>query len=205
MVSYNGVVSENPLWVDIWGAFPLDTFEWLSPYMRPPDVPNLLGIGRADISPPLNSIKGHPVWPPVEELDTYIPPLVGTVLPSIQDPPPALPTPPTLPITALAQDGVTVIDLAVRLSPLCYPMHDHTEPSQTAQGGNYNLGLISGMNITGDRNTPGATPASVGLPLITTFPDGPTGHGPNSTGPAAGEGAVTGVRALRGSKPATKN
>ena len=28
-------------------------------------------------------------------------------------------------------------------------MHDHSEPSQTAQGGNYNCGMISGMNAYG--------------------------------------------------------
>jgi len=200
VLSHNGVVSDNPFWIDMWGSFPLDTFEWFSVYMRPPDIPNVMGIGRADLSPPLISLNGHPVWPPVEELNTFIPPLVGTVLPSIQDPPPALPTPPTLPRTALAQDGVTVIDLAVRLSPLCYPMHDHSEPSQTAQGGNYNCGMISGMNVTGDRNTPGATPASVGpLPSITTFPDAPIVHGPDRTGPASGPTAVTGPLRLRGS------
>ena len=205
VVSYNGVVSDNPFWVDMWGAFPLDTFEWLSPYMRPPDVPNLLGIGRADISPPLISLNGPSGLAARGRAEHLYPAARRHGAPfSPGPPPPALPTPPTLPITALAQDGVTVIDLAVRLSPLCYPMHDHSEPSQTAQGGNYNLGLIAGMNVTGDRNTPGTTPASVGLPLITSFPDGHTGHGPNSTGPAAGEGAVTGVRAIRGSKPATK-
>jgi len=48
------------------------------------------------------------------------------------------------------------VDISVQLSPLCYPMHDHSEPSQSSQGGNYNMGLISGMNVTGDRNTPGA-------------------------------------------------
>jgi hypothetical protein len=30
-------------------------------------------------------------------------------------------------------------------------MHDHSEPSQTSQGGNYNTGLISGIYFTGDR------------------------------------------------------
>jgi hypothetical protein len=49
----------------------------------------------------------------------------------------------------------TLVDIAQRQSPLVYPMHDHSEPSQTAQGGNYNCGLISGMNVIGDRNTPG--------------------------------------------------
>jgi hypothetical protein len=69
------------------------------------------------------------------------------------------------------------VNLAVRMSPLCYPMHDHTEPSQTAHGGNYNCGLISGINFIGDRNTPGG---------VTTFPNATTMHGPDATGPAAG-------------------
>jgi hypothetical protein len=191
VLSHNNAVFDNPFWIDMWGAFPLDTFEWLSPYMRPPDIPNQLGVGRADISPPLVSLNGHPVWPPVEELNLYIPPLIGTTLPT-NEPFPALPLGPR---TAKDQNGAT-IDLAVRMSPLCYPMHDHSEPSQTAQGGNYNCGLISGMNITGDRNTPLngtppspliATPASVGPhPLIATFPRAPLEHGPGATGPSAG-------------------
>ncbi len=48
--------------------------------------------------------------------------------------------------------GTGTIDLAQRQSPLCYPMHDHSEPTQTAQGGNYNCGLISGVYFLGDRN-----------------------------------------------------
>jgi hypothetical protein len=31
-------------------------------------------------------------------------------------------------------------------------MHDHSEPTQSTQGGNYNTALISGMYIIGDRN-----------------------------------------------------
>ena len=128
----------------------------------------------------------------MEELNTFLPTVAGTVVLGND----GLPIPGR---TGLAQDGVTVIDLAVRLSPLCYPMHDHSEPSQTAQGGNYNCGMISGMNVTGDRNTPGATPASVGpLPLITTFPDAPTVHGPNSTGPASGPTAIGPLKAVTG-------
>jgi hypothetical protein len=46
--------------------------------------------------------------------------------------------------------------MATRMSPLCYPMHDHIETTQTAQGANYTTGIMSGVNITGDRNTPGA-------------------------------------------------
>lgn len=45
--------------------------------------------------------------------------------------------------------------LRSRQSPLCYPMHDHIESSQTAQGGNYNMGMMSGIVFTGDRNVPG--------------------------------------------------
>jgi hypothetical protein len=48
-------------------------------------------------------------------------------------------------------------------------MHDHTEPSQTSQGGNYNMGMISGMNVTGDRN-------ALGGPV--NFPNFPTVFGP---------------------------
>jgi hypothetical protein len=84
---------------------------------------------------PLTGVNGNACYPPSEEFDVYMPHL-GT--------------------SALAQDGVTLVELGQRMSPLCYPMHDHTEPSQTAQGGNYNCGLISGMYILGDRNTPGA-------------------------------------------------
>jgi FtsP/CotA-like multicopper oxidase with cupredoxin domain len=70
--------------------------------------------------------------------------------------------------------------LPTQLSPLCYPMHDHSEPSQTSQGGNYNMGMIAGMNFTGDRTTPGG---------VTNFPNQPLVSPPGST-PA---GAVNGV------------
>jgi hypothetical protein len=39
-----------------------------------------------------------------------------------------------------------------RQSPLCYPAHDHSEPSQSAQGGNYNCGVIGGQYFIGDLN-----------------------------------------------------
>ncbi len=155
-------VSSNPVWVDTMTANPMDIWEWLVPYMRPPDVPNRRGIGNVDIpggkDGPLNCIANplipgstaHPVWPPTEELNTFQP-AVGAVA------------------------GATPID--VQLSPLCYPMHDHSEPTQTSQGGNYNNGLISGINFTGDRATPGG---------VTTFPNAPAVFGPNKTGPAGG-------------------
>jgi hypothetical protein len=116
---------ENPLWVDVMTLAPMDCIDWLVPYMRPPDVPNTGGIGRAVT--PLTDNNGHLVWPPNDELNIHLPNNLVTS---------------------------TGVQLGVQLSPLCYPMHDHSEPSQTAQGGNYNMGLISGINFTGDRNAP---------------------------------------------------
>lgn len=133
VTSVNGVVSNNPLWLDVFNVHPMDRIDYTIPFMRPPDIPNARGIGRPDS--PLTSQVGTPTWPPFQELDVFIPAAGES--------------------TAFRLDGSTV-DLKQRMSPLCYPMHDHSEPSQTAQGGNYNMGLISGMYITGDRNTPGA-------------------------------------------------
>ena len=41
--------TDNPIWIDVYTSNPLDTYDWLVPYMRPPDVPNDLGIGRDDL------------------------------------------------------------------------------------------------------------------------------------------------------------
>ena len=153
----NGVVQENPVWVDTYTSNPLDVIEWAVPFTRPPDIPNERGIGLPDkplmsvANPAIPGSVPHPVWPPTEEMDMHFP-KIGTMA------------------------GNT--DISVRLSPICYPMHDHTEPSQSAQGGNYGLGMMSGIHFIGDRNT------SEG---VTTFPNAHIGyHGPNSTGPAAG-------------------
>jgi len=132
ITSINGAISTNPIWLDIYGHKPMERTDYTFPFMRPPDLQNVRGIGRADT--PLITTSGQPCWPPLEEMETHFPPL-GTL--------------------ALAQDGVTPVEMGQRLSPLCYPAHDHIETSQTAQGGNYNQGLISGAYIFGDRNTPG--------------------------------------------------
>jgi hypothetical protein len=76
---------------------------------------------------------------------------------------------PNVGVTAAGVIGGVPIHMS--MSPLCYPMHDHTEPSQTSQGGNYNLGLIAGLNFTGDRNAPGG---------VRTFPNKPTVFGPKA-------------------------
>jgi len=138
---FGGGVSTNPLWIDIYNVDPMDTVDYTLPFMRPPNVPNLRGIGRPD--QPIQTINGHPCWPPIEELNIYIP-KIGTVAKDV--------------------NGNT-ISLAQRESPLCYPMHDHAEASQTSQGGNYNCGLISGAYCTGDRNA-----QSQGLGNFMDFP-----------------------------------
>jgi hypothetical protein len=166
----NNVVQTNPLWMDVFTVHPLDTLEYVLPYMRPPDIPNATGRGFSDAPlavnptpipgfgagiPPGPTDAGVTTWPPRQELSMFIP-AQGTLANPLD--------PASVPID-------------VQLSPMCYPMHDHSEPSQTSQGGNYNLGMISGINFIGDRNTPGG---------VTTFPNKPTVHGPSATGLAAG-------------------
>jgi FtsP/CotA-like multicopper oxidase with cupredoxin domain len=128
----NGRVQSNLLWVDTFTSKPMDIYDMVIPYMRPPDIPNVRGIGRADAGLPAGL---GTTWPPQQEFDVHQP-KVGTTKISFLNP-------------------GTLIDIAQRQSPLVYPMHDHSEASQTAQGGNYNCGLIAGMTIIGDRNTPG--------------------------------------------------
>ncbi|MBI2858442.1 MAG: multicopper oxidase domain-containing protein [Chloroflexi bacterium] len=149
VTSVNGEVQENPIWVDVFTVHPMDRVDYVIPFMRIPDVPNLRGIGRPD--DPMVTASGVGCYPPVEELDRYMPepgkvkgyrPLVdagGNIV---------------LDADGMPQRGEE-IDLKARQSPLCYPMHDHSEPSQTSQGGNYNTALISGLYFMGDRNTPG--------------------------------------------------
>ena len=162
ITSVNGMVQSNPIWVDVFTLRPMGIADYTVPYMRPPDVPNVRGIGRADAG--LTTFNGTPTWPPNEELFTFMP-----------GPAPAGVTPFQVLGNENGKDfNGLPIGLGVQLSPLCYPMHDHSEPSQTAQGGNYNMGMISGLNFTGDRNTPGG---------VTSFPNQPVVHGP---GPGPG-------------------
>jgi FtsP/CotA-like multicopper oxidase with cupredoxin domain len=133
ITSEDGVPKENPIWVDVYTVKPMQRVDYTVPYMRPPDIPNLRGMGRPDPGMPLGN--GNRAYPPQQEFDMYLP----------------------RPGEDIAQDvNGNPVDLKQRMSPLCFPMHDHSEPSQTAQGGNYNNGLISGIYFTGDRNTPGA-------------------------------------------------
>ncbi|WP_026567013.1 multicopper oxidase domain-containing protein [Bacillus sp. UNC41MFS5] len=156
VIGINGEVQSNPYWIDTYTSLPLEIVEWAVPFIRPPDVPNKRGIGLPDeplmsiANPAIPGSQPHPVWPPLEELGTYLP-----------------------------EKGTKAgdIDISVRMSPICYPMHDHSEPSQSSQGGNYGLGMMSGIHFIGDRNTTGG---------VTTFPEATTYHGPEETGTAAG-------------------
>ncbi|MBI2851483.1 MAG: multicopper oxidase domain-containing protein [Chloroflexi bacterium] len=150
ITSVNGVVQTNPIWVDVYNVHPMDRVDYTIPFMRPPDVPNQRGIGYPDT--PKTTVNGAPCWPPTEECNVHIPGIGEDV----------------------AKDRFgNNIDLTQRLSPLCYPMHDHAEPSQTTQGGNYNTALISGIYFTGDRNTlarPSNTPADYPASYPLDFP-----------------------------------
>jgi hypothetical protein len=123
-----GGVSNNPIWIDIYNVDPMDTVDYTYPFMRQPNIPTTRGLGIPD--PPVQTVNGHPCYPPVEEMGVYMP-VIGT--------------------NALDAAGQT-ISIAQREAPLCYPMHDHSEASQTSQGGNYNTGMISGVYSIGDRN-----------------------------------------------------
>ncbi len=148
------VTSDNPIWIDVYQVHPMTRQDWLLPYMRCPDVPNKRALGlttgpgdgpllsTANPGPPgFSGSASHPVWPPQEEFTMHHPP-VGTIRKNFL--------------------GTGKVDIAQRQSPLCFPAHDHSEPSQTSQGGNYNTGLIGGMYFIGDRNL---NPSSV-----VTFP-----------------------------------
>jgi FtsP/CotA-like multicopper oxidase with cupredoxin domain len=174
--------TDNLIWIDTYPSRPLDTWEWLVPYMRPPDVPNSGGFGRWDISNPLpvdptpisnnfgvimvggemapgDTPPGETTWPPIQEIHMAIP-KVGTQIGGL---------PAHMP-----------------LSPLGFPMHDHSEPSQTSRGGNYNTGLIAGLNFTGDRNADGRLPGGV-----LSFPMIPEVFGPDANvSPQSGAGPL---------------
>jgi hypothetical protein len=168
--------------VDVFFLHPMGHMDYTLPFMRCPDVPNKGGIGRGGsghdarltlANPPFPGFPGaasHPVWPPVEEFSLRHP-KVGTIKKGFL--------------------GGTV-DIAQRQSPLCFPMHSHSEPDQTTQGGNYNTALISGMYFIGDRNIP-----NVNWPADANYPNFPIdedfmhmlhmGGSTGTTGPAAGE------------------
>lgn len=159
VTAIDNVPQENPLWLDVFNLLPMRHVDYVVPFMRPPDVPNVRGIGRADTG--IMTVNGTPAWPPEEEMQLHQPPQ-GTLRVSFADP-------------------LQVVDIAQRQSPLCYPMHDHSEPTQTSQGGNYNTGLISGIYFIGDRNTLMNFPIDEDFQMMLDM-----GRSTSATGPAAG-------------------
>jgi len=175
ITSINGAVNDNPIWVDVYGIKPMELIDYTYPMMRPPDNANVRGIGRPD--QPLRTGPngtGTFCWPPQQEMATYIPPL-GTFAKDING---------------------NNVELGQRLSPLCFPGHDHLEPSQTAQGGNYNCGLISGVYVIGDRNA-----AAQGLGDWMNFPIDADFQSMFRGIRGLNVGGVTGTREASGPRP----
>ena len=167
------VVSENPLWVDVFTLHPMGHMDYTLPFMRPPDIPNARGLGRGGsgdaalatlANPPFPGFPGavsHPTWPPTEEFTLHHP-KIGTFKKGFLS---------------------GTVDIAQRQSPLCFPMHDHSEPSQSTQGGNYNTALISGLYFIGDQNGPLKDfPIDADFQMMLDL-----GGSTSRTGPAAGK------------------
>lgn len=173
ITSVDGVPNTNPIWVDVYRVDPLQRIDYTVPYMRPPSVGWERGIGPAGDPEDVckKSSLGTTAWPPVEEMNMHIPD-IGELK--------------AFRLGGFDDQGRPIrgaeIDLQQRLSPLCYPMHDHSEPTQTSQGGNYNMGMIAGMNFTGDRNTAGG---------VTNFPNQPIVGPPACTPAGVTKGAFT--------------
>jgi len=144
-----GVIWTDTMTLNPFGE-PCSQYDMVIPYMRAPDIPNRRGIGRGG-SPDqgLVTIAGHRTYPPIEEFDVFQP-AGGFAKSSV--------------------DGVSPVPLAQRQSPLCYPMHDHSEATQTTQGGNYNAALISGAYCFVELNIP-LPPVTIGdIPGGTLLP-----------------------------------
>lgn len=64
--------------------------------------------------------------------------------------PPDIPGDLTTPLRELIPTELALVVGGVAQTPLKFPMHCHTEMSQTAAGGNYPQGLVTDWHITGD-------------------------------------------------------
>jgi hypothetical protein len=64
--------------------------------------------------------------------------------------PPDVAGDPSTPLRDLVPQELALILGGVPQSPLQYPMHNHTEPSQTAAGGNYPQGSVTHLTFFGD-------------------------------------------------------
>ncbi|MBI2852482.1 MAG: multicopper oxidase domain-containing protein [Chloroflexi bacterium] len=64
--------------------------------------------------------------------------------------PPDIPGDETIPLRKLVKDELALTLGGVGQSPIMFPMHGHNEQSQSAAGGNYPQGMVTGWIITGD-------------------------------------------------------
>ncbi len=64
--------------------------------------------------------------------------------------PPDIPGDENIPLRRLIPTELSLTLGGVGQSPLAYPMHGHNEQSQSAAGGNYPQGMVTGWEITGD-------------------------------------------------------
>ena len=98
---------------------------------------------------------------------------VDWLLPFIR--PPDIPGDPAKPLRDLLPTELAMVLGGVAQSPLRYPMHCHTEMSQTAAGGNYPQGLVTDWDLTGDLDLDFPTPKTGG----STGPSGGNSHDQN--------------------------
>lgn len=98
----NEAGTDNVIFLDTVTLAPEDRVDWVLPFIRPPDIPRVVGSD-------------------------------GLLLP-------------------LAQLAAQELDLVLveAQNPLWYPMHSHMELDQTAAGGNYPQGAVTGWDITGE-------------------------------------------------------
>lgn len=64
--------------------------------------------------------------------------------------PPDIPGDERIPLRELLKEELALTLGGVSQSPITFPMHGHNEQSQSAAGGNYPQGLVTGWAITGD-------------------------------------------------------
>ncbi len=64
--------------------------------------------------------------------------------------PPDIPGDETIPLRSLIPTELALTLGGVGQAPIMYPMHGHNEQSQSAAGGNYPQGMVTGWEITGD-------------------------------------------------------
>jgi hypothetical protein len=112
----NKAGDDNVFFLDSINLGPEDRIDWVVPFIRPPDIPKVLGND-------------------------------GLLLPLAQ----------------LAAEELA-LTLTVPQNPMSWPMHSHMELDQTAAGGNYPQGAISGWELTGEFGED-FTPHAGGVPV----------------------------------------